>query len=203
MTRKRIISQQYDQVFGTMKVKRGKSPAGKQLWSWDALTECTNHACPAAARCHYIREDLVAPEKCQVMLKYLKAVSQVVFGQYEAVLDEGQLYRVGMHIIPLYRNLCRFKIYELGLRSVVHSDDKGKVSVDPVYKEIREHIKLLEQMWKSVGLTGSNALVPPLGDEDFHPDANYYEEMEKGAMADIHQERGRKLSLVRRAQTNE
>lgn len=198
MTRKRVISQQYDQVFGTMKVKRGKSPEGNQLWSWDALTPCTANNCPAATRCHYLSPDNDPPEKCQVMLKYLKASAQVILTNYEKNLDEGQLYRVGMHIIPLYRNLCRFKIYELGVRSVVHTDDKGKRTVDPIYKEIREHIKLLEQMWKSVGIT--NAALPMPGDDDFNSDDNYYEEMEKGALSDIHEQRGRKLSLVRRAQ---
>lgn len=196
MARKRIISQQYDQVFGTMKVKRGKSPSDKQLWSWDALTECAAQHCPAATRCHYLSESHDPPEKCMVMLKYIKSVSQVTLGAHESQLDEGQLYRIGMHIIPLYRNLCRFKIYELGLRDVVHTDDKGKRTVDPVYKEIREHIKLLEQMWKSVGLI--EVTVAPPGDEDFHPDDNYYESMEKEAFTDLHEHRGRNLSLVRR-----
>jgi hypothetical protein len=130
------------------------------------------------------------------MLKYLKAVTQVIMTNYEKNLDEGQLYRVGMHIVPLYRNLCRFKIYELGVGSVVHTDEKGKRTVDPIYKEIREHIKLIEQMWKSVGIT-SVGVTPP-GDDAFHPDDNYYEEMEADAMADIHEQRGAKLSLVRR-----
>jgi len=198
MARKRVISQQYDQVFGTMKVRRGTSPEGHQLWSWDALTVCTQEQCPAATRCHYLSPDLKPPDKCQVMLKYLKSATQVIMTNYEKNLDEGQLYRVGMHIVPLYRNLCRFKIYEMGVRSVVHTDDKGKRTVDPIYKEIREHIKLIEQMWKSVGIT--NVSLNPPGDEDFHPDDNYYEEMEKGAMTDIHEQRGAKLSLVRRTQ---
>lgn len=198
MARKRIISQQYDQVFGSMKVRRGKSPEGNQLFSWDALISCTSTACPAAEQCHYISPDHEPPDRCQVMLKYLKSASNTIMTNYEPQLDEGQLYRVGMHIIPLYRNLCRFQIYEMGVRNVVHTDERGKRTVDPIYKEIREHIKLLEQMWKSVGIAGVN--VPPLGDADFHPDDNYYERMEKDAMTDIHQQRGRKLSLVRRAQ---
>ena len=201
MTRKRVISQQYDQVFGTMKVRRGTSAEGNQLWSWDALIACTAEQCPAATRCHYLTPPLTPPDKCQVMLKYLKAVTQVIMTNYEKNMDEGQLYRVGMHIVPLYRNLCRFKIYEMGVRNVVERDDKGKKTVDPVYKEIREHIKLLEQMWKSVGITCSALTLPLPGDDDFHPEDNYYEEMEAGAMTDIHEQRGAKLSLVRRTQT--
>jgi hypothetical protein len=79
---------------------------------------------------------------------------------------------------------------------VVSTDEKGKKSINPLYKEIREYIKLIEQMWKSVGIT--NVALNPPGDEGFHPDDNYYEEMEAGAMADIHEQRGAKLKVVRR-----
>jgi len=134
---------------------------------------------------------------CRVAASYLKSVSTTILGNYEDKMDEGTLFRVGMHIIPLYRNLIKMKIEEIGVKRVVQKDERGKLSINPLYKEIREYIKLLEQMWKSVGITGVMVSAPGDG---FVEGDNYYEQMEKDAFADIHEQRGKKLSLVRRMQ---
>jgi diadenosine tetraphosphate (Ap4A) HIT family hydrolase len=193
------ITSTYEGSFGSLSVARGTGRSGNSLWSWDALQECSAEGCPASPSCQYLRkaqERNEEMEKCRVMANYLKSVSTTILGNYENQMDEGQLFRVGMHIIPLYRNLIKMKIEDIGVRRVVNVDERGKMSINPLYKEIREYIKLIEQMWKSVGISG--VMVSPPGDEGFHPDDNYYEEMEKGALTDIHEQRGAKLSLVRR-----
>ena len=197
------ITSTYEGAFGSLSVARGTGRSGNSLWSWDALQDCTGNDCPAAPSCQYLqkakeRGDEIC-DKCRVMATYLKSVSTTILGNYEDQMDEGQLFRIGMHIVPLYRNLIKMKIEEIGVRRVVTVAENGKMSINPLYKEIREYIKLIEQMWKSVGITG--VMVSPPGDEEFHPDDNYYEEMEAGALTDIHKERGAKLSLVRRTKT--
>ncbi len=195
------ITSTYEGTFGTLSVARGTGRSGNSLWSWDALQDCKGEECPAAKSCQYLhkaQERGDEMKKCRVMATYLRSVSTTILGNYENQMDEGQLFRVGMHIIPLYRNLIKMKIEEIGIRSVVTTDERGKKSINPLYKEIREYIKLIEQMWKSVGITNVN-LAPP-DDGDFHPDDNYYEKMEEGALTDIHEQRGAKLSLVRRTQ---
>jgi len=202
MTRRQDhISSTYEGAFGSLSVSRGTGRSGNSLWSWDALQDCEGKSCPAAPRCQYLEKALERGEslsKCRVMATYLKSVSTTILGNYEDKMDEGQLFRVGMHIIPLYRNLIKMKIEELGVRRVVNQDEKGKLSINPLYKEIREYIKLLEQMWKSVGISG--VLVAAPTDDDFGAGDNYYEQMEKEAFADIHEQRGSKLKLVRRTQ---
>jgi hypothetical protein len=195
------ITSTYEGSFGNLSVARGTGRSGNSLYSWDALQDCTGDDCPAAPSCQYLQkvrgrgEEM---EKCKVMASYLKSVSTTILGNYEDQMDEGQLFRVGMHIVPLYRNLIKMKIEEIGISRVVTVAENGKMSINPLYKEIREYIKLIEQMWKSVGISG--VMVSPPGDDGFNPDDNYYEEMEKGAFADIHKQRGKKLSLVRRTQ---
>ena len=204
------ISPTFEASFGNLAVGRGKGKiSGNALWSWDALQGCTAEACPAADQCEFLKRDMsrygYGPEKCKVMGAYLKSVTTTILGTYEAQLDQGQLFRIGMHIMPLYKNLVKMKIEELGVLRVVNRDANGKLSINPLYKEIREYIKLIEQMWKSVGIAGGSMIGAPgnipLGTPQ--GDGNYYERMEKEAFADIHQQRGKKLSLVRRTEERE
>jgi len=201
--RTHAVTSTYEGTFGNLSVRRGTGKSGADLFSWDVVQECQADECPAASKCQYLERAMeqtsCPPVKCSVMATYLKSVSTTILGNYEDKMDEGQLFRVGMHIVPLYRNLVKMKIEEIGVRSVVNVDEKGKQSINPLYKEIREYIKLIEQMWKSVGISTANVGNGLPSEPDFG-EGNYYDKMEKEAFADIHQQRGKQLSLVRRTQ---
>jgi len=171
------LSQYYDQKFGTLSVSRGLHKGEKALFSWDITMDCTDTACPATSVCEYDRVG-----KCKAMTQYLKSVTNVIIGNHVDDLSEAQLYRVGMHLIPLYRTLVKMKIEELGVGRVVSADDKGKRFADPIYKEMREQLKLIEMMWKSIGLHDiCNGVVAP-GDQLTKP-GSYYDRMEEEALA--------------------
>ena len=199
------VTSTYHLKFGGLTVKRGKTKKGSELWSWDALRECRGQECPANQKCEFLANELERsgniPKKCKVMASYLRGVTTTILEVYEDQLEEGQLFRIGMHIIPLYKNLVKMKIEELGVANVVTENDKGRLQINPLYKEIREYIKLIEQMWKSVGITGVAIGAPDEGMFGGQGDGNYYDQMEKDAMSDIHENRGRKLSVIRRTQT--
>lgn len=174
---------------GRMTVTRGRGTTGKSLYSWDASKSCKGNRCPAAARCNFLislrehtGDPLAVPKKCLVMDRYLKNVLAVVVGNYEEGLDEGQLFRVGVHLVPLYRNLVQLKIEEMGLKEMTVGPP-DKPTINPIYRETRETIKLLEQLWRSIVGVRKGAAAPPLPEEEMlgEPGANYYEEMEREA----------------------
>jgi len=172
------LSQYYDAKFGTLSVSRGLHKGEKALFSWDITMDCTDTLCPATSLCEYEREG-----KCKAMTLYLKGVTNVIIGGHIDDLSEAQLYRVGMHLMPLYRTLIKMKIEELGVGRVVSSDDKGKFFSHPIYKEMREQIKLIEMMWKTIGLHEVSTEVPlPEGAALVGKD--YYSQMEKAALAE-------------------
>lgn len=170
------LSQYYDQKFGTLSVSRGHHKGEKALFSWDITMDCTDTQCPAHSVCEYERAG-----KCKAMTLYLKGVTNVIIGNHIDELSEGQLYRVGMHLMPLYRTLIKMKIEELGVGRIVTTDDKGKRAAHPIYKEMREQIKLIEMMWKTIGIHEvCNGVSMP--DDGILSGGSYYDQMEREAL---------------------
>lgn len=118
-----------------------------QLFSWNAVAKCRPHRCPARDECPHEKIG-----RCTIQTKYLRSVEKVIFKNYLGVLSEDQFFRVGMHLIPLYKILSRLKIEELGVKKIISRDKNKKMVVHPIYKEIRETIKMIEFTWKSLGL---------------------------------------------------
>lgn|GEM_PF-3570463 len=143
----------YNKELGRLRVFKGTDHTKtKQIVSWEMVKPCRGERCGAYDICDYSARTQ-GGSKCTVEKMYLKAVSGTIYRNYNTVLDEPTLMRVGLHLMPIYQNLCRLLITELGLINMIEEDSKGKSSISPVYKEIREHIKLLEQTWRSLGLT--------------------------------------------------
>ncbi|OIN96811.1 hypothetical protein AUJ66_05210 [Candidatus Desantisbacteria bacterium CG1_02_38_46] len=133
----------------SMHVQKGSDGSGtKQIISWEVAKPCRGERCPASDLCDYERGS-----RCRVENTYLRSVAAVIYRNFITVLDEPTLMRIGLHLMPIYQNLCRLKIVEIGVVDAVMTDDKGKPFINPVYKEMREHIKLLEQTWRSLGLS--------------------------------------------------
>ena len=160
------ISQRYTNALGTMYVTKGSDTTGmKQIITWEVIKFCSGERCPAFALCGYEKVG-----KCKVEGTYLRSIAQILHRNFIDVLDEPTLTRVGMHLMPIYQNLCRLKISELGVDNPGEADDNGRALINPVYTEIWEHIKLLEQTWRSLGLS------------------DYYVEAEMGGEPDLGEE---------------
>lgn len=71
------------------------------------------------------------------------------------------LFKVGMHIIPMYLNLCALKMEALSVVHAVDTTHRGDRKADPVYKEIRETIKHINLAWKDIGLRKPSDPVEP------------------------------------------
>lgn len=133
----------------------------KDIYFWSIIDDCTKEYCPARDVCVYDKYG-----KCQTMRKYFKSFQDIIIKNFKHK-DESILYRVGMHLAPIYRQLCKLKIYEISIINPVCSNAQGNLLIHPVYKEMREVIKTLELLWKSMGLDTSVNTNTPMPDLDF------------------------------------
>jgi len=156
------VPKQYSLRLGKMGVlkggldkKVGETEEGKDivtrlsLYSWDIVEECKVTMCPASKICTYTQSG-----KCGVMMQYMRATSVMFFNNFAKDLDETAFYRIGMHMMPLYRMLCKLKIAEIGARRVIISGVGGRKYINPIFREIRDTIKLIDSLWKNMGLNG-------------------------------------------------
>ncbi len=150
---------------GTQSIEKGDVEGQLMYYAWDALPSCTGRFCPAFTDCSFSRKMEVADimeqrengvemelPKCGIMRGYLTTITQVIFRNYMEDLTEAQLYRIGMGLIPMYRQLCRLQIEELGLHSMLYTNDKGDPKIHPLNNAIREQIIAIERLWQTIGL---------------------------------------------------
>jgi hypothetical protein len=162
-----------------MNIVKGTNDKGEVSYTWDVAQKCRLHLCPAKERCPFL-EHAKEGDDCKIMKKYLRAASLVLYDAQED-MTSVQRYQVGMHIIPLYKTLCKMKIEEIGILDAVTMTSRGTMQVNPIYKEMREIIKVIDQVWKSIGVKAETVGTP--GFSTAKP--NYYDAMEKEAFASM------------------
>ncbi|RLA01867.1 MAG: hypothetical protein DRI97_11075 [Bacteroidetes bacterium] len=179
------------------KIKSGKSMSmlkgkfeDKQLYSWDAVPDCTDNLCPAFRYCefsltkqreHKEEEGLdsgngtrAVGNKCYTQLTYVRDVLGLITGAIKD-LDEVMLFKIGSHLVPLYSMWCRLKIAELGVDSVTYETSRGTMCIHPIYKEMRDTALKIEIMWEKIGLLSIRNANPDLGDlRDGIPEPNLH-----------------------------
>jgi hypothetical protein len=112
---------------------------------WDYVDRCTED-CVVAEQCQY---KMVG--NCKVQYQYMRTVLELVQNEFVNTNSE-QLFHIGMHLIPLYRGLCKMKLVEASLKSLQYSTAQGGLRIHPIYKEIREQLKLIDDTWKNLQL---------------------------------------------------
>ncbi len=199
-----IMPNTFLQRFGQITSRRGLLEKAR-LFSWDVVPTCpvppapntdvplTMIVCPAILLCDFAKSSEDKVIKCGVTTQYLRGTAEILFNNFASLLSEDDFYRLGMHLMPLYRMLAKLKIHELGVRRAVTTSDRGVTKANPIYKEIRETIKSIEAMWVSLQLSGPNKRKMPnkplpasSGDlkmtpeQDFREPGSYYEAMASG-----------------------
>ena len=150
---------------GNQSIDKGDIQGQLKYYAWDAVPSCSGAMCPAYTDCSFLRKTEVADLKekraeglevefprCGIMRGYLESVTEIIFRNYAEELTESQLYRIGMGMIPQYRQLCRLQIEELGLHSILYQNPTGEPRIHPLLGAIREQISTVEKMWHSIGL---------------------------------------------------
>ena len=164
-------------AMGDLSINRGKIE-DRHLIAWDTIQDCRDEECILTTMCYYKREG-----KCTLQMNYLRAVQNMVFRNFRDTLTETQLFRIGLHLIPLYKVLIKLKMRELVVDDVLTETTQGSLKAHPVFKEIRDTIKLIEMMWKSLnlvgGTSGGGAGVPDI-DDFINGATGAYESMVEG-----------------------
>lgn len=144
---------------------------------WNACHNCRGVDCSIADRCEFCGED----EKCLVMYYYLDNVFKSALRITGEGIGDQSMNRIGLHIIPLYAHLVKFKIEELSIEDPMIRS-RNKVQIHPIYKEIRNTISLIDKMWVELGLKDTRKEMKEPGDitdliKDEAGDTSYYEDM--------------------------
>jgi len=160
---------------GDMEVKKG-TIRNMPFMGWDSIGDCKGEECEVFAKCGIKKK--VGP--CKVQVKYLEAFMSTVLSNY-LYLDEMCLFQIGMHLMPLYSQLCKLKLVEKGLdgRMMVY-DSKGTVSVHPVYREIRSTLIAISGEWRRLELFRNGVTMP-----DIDLESRKEEEKKKGKIIDL------------------
>ena len=173
-----------------MKINQRKLE-GESFPVWTAVQDCEMDQCVAAHVCPYF--SMERERKCVVMMKYLKQVEKMVMENLADGMDDFDLFKVGMQLIPLYKQLVRFKIIEMSVttRGISEMTKSGTTKIHSLFKEIRECIKSIDVTWRELGV-GKKAQ-PEAPNIPQGANRSYYEDMEKEALKEQ-----KKLKLVRR-----
>ncbi len=182
----------------------------KPLIAWAAIEDCTAYEegelesiedptslakllagrCRIQHLCTYKKSTNGKTRKCGVQISYINAVSEMAHRCFRLQLqaDEQLLFRFGMHLIPLYKTLCKLKMEELAVSNPVFLTMRGDRKADPIYREIRETVKLLMTCWKDLGLQGTElgGIEPnPRGDTSYEEELYEDEPVEESPKLDL------------------
>ena len=187
-TRDIKFSRQLQETFGHADPYKGKLN-DTEVVLWDAVQPCDPDSC-SLARVNRCRFSHNLPERCTVQMKYVKLVFKTFYAKLgeTAMADPLVMHKIGLHVMPLYGHLIKFKLVEASLTSPTFVTEKGDVKIHPVYKEIRQTLAHVETMLKgvflSIGMKRKDAkdVVDSLGSLDTtvippDGDSNYYSEL--------------------------
>jgi hypothetical protein len=176
--------------YGMMKVNQ-RSLKDDTFPVWTAVQDCEGSNCVSAHVCPYFSTEI--ERKCAVMMKYLKQVEKMILDNLAPDMDDFDLFRVGMQIIPLYKQLARFKIIEMSItsRGISEMTKSGTTKIHSLFKEIREVVKVIDSTWRELGVGKKGQ--PEKPEIPVGANRSYYENMESEALKEQ-----KKLKLVKR-----
>lgn len=154
---------------------------GNRFPLWDSVPLCRKKECPLFEECQYHKD---VTKKCKLQVHYLRSALDITLSNLPSKSpSEYTLSKVGLHLLPLYKQLITMKMLEHTLRSP-EVGEGGKVKIHPVYKEIRQINKDIDMVLKDLEVNGSIKKdllpnLPPAAKEHLHGSEGYYEQMQK------------------------
>jgi len=149
---------------------RAKDSVG--ITEFYAINECLLERCPIFMYCRHLKIE----RQCQIQVKYLRSITDIVLSDVKIEeLSPIQKMKIGFHLQPLYRALCRLKMEELSLRRPTQLTNTGTRAMHPVYREIRETIKVITTVLKDLGIDGEKVKK----EEEGYYEGLFSEEIEK------------------------
>ena len=137
--------------FGTLHPMKGPlaretEEDGVIIYSWDYVDRCMWHLCKAHEYCHFYddRRDPPKNRTCRVMHWMLEGAAMTFFDSERSAAD---IWRIGMHILPLYRLYCKLLIEEVVESDVLYRE-KGVLKINPIQKAISD---IIDRISREVG----------------------------------------------------
>jgi len=127
-------------------VEAMKSRTGCHAVVWNAPKMCDEDRCFIVKRC----EARSNGDVCRLHKQYLESVYTSAMDMLGVGITTREAVRLGMHIIPLYSILFEMKL-AVSASSVFCTNMKGGVGINPIFREIREQIKCIDDMWGKLG----------------------------------------------------
>jgi hypothetical protein len=178
-------------AFGDLKIYKGKLDEDTLFYAWDAVNQCNAEACPMFNDCTFAKSG-----RCTVQANFLRSLSVMLYRNLYDSITELKLYRFGMSLMPLYKQLSKLYIEEHATRRVVYTDDKGVRRAEPIYKEIRDTLWAIDREWRRLGLDGSGSEGIP--DDPFQNGNPYIHEQQERDGSNSGSNSGRTRRLSRR-----
>lgn len=130
---------------------------GVNLVAWDCIQTCNPTRCPVGSSCPKAAKDT----RCSVQEQYIESFVDMMITTYRGIPSD-ELYRIGMHVIPLYAHLCKMKLVEKSLSGITFKDQFENPRIHPIYAEIRLQIKAITSIWKDLKLPAIIPALPPV-----------------------------------------
>ena len=117
---------------------------------WHQRKLCDPGSCGIGGRCAHA--DMCGGDVCVPQKVYLENIYGSALDMLGMSLSTRDAVRLGVHLVPLYALLFDLKLAASGLSEVWEYYGKsGDRKINPIYREIREHIKVIDTMWSSLG----------------------------------------------------
>ena len=116
---------------------------------WNSCKICKPETCAITDRCpnQGIPGSVCIPQKT-----YLESIYSAALDMLGVSVSTREAVRLGLHIIPLYSILFDLKIAAANVDSVwTYTGLHGDKKINPIYREIRDHIKSIDDMWCKLG----------------------------------------------------
>jgi hypothetical protein len=149
-----------------------------ELVYWNAVQKCDSSICGCIDLC----SNPCPGNPCSVLSSYMSNVYETMIRTYKGVMTEDSAYRIGMHLVPLYKILCRLKMQEFTEIEVMVTNSKGERKVNPIFEEIRKTILAIEKMWMNLGYLVSDGSAKKDKFVGAFNQRNYYDIIESGGM---------------------
>ena len=149
-----------------------------ELVYWNAVQRCNGIECPCLDLCSSPNVD----KPCSILSAYMGNVYDVMIRTYKGTMTEDVAYRIGMHLVPLYKILCRLKMQEFSETEIMFTSEKGTRHVNPIFEEIRKTILAIEKTWQNLGYIVNERTSKKDKFVGAFNQRNYYDIIESGGM---------------------
>ena len=137
------VSKQFGVRFGTLHPLKGPLATkthkdGIVIYSWDYVDRCVWNLCSAHLVCHFYDDKKNPPVggACKIMHYMMKGAALTMF-DFDT-MSKLDIWRVGMHLLPLYRLYCKLLIAEAGEPIVLYRDKQNRLCMNPIHKAISD-----------------------------------------------------------------